>query len=339
MKKLLVVLFIAVFVCTARPALAEHWAETIDTVNGPVEVNVSISQPEITALPIYEVVYRSFTMEEMRQAFPQADIFMEDTGALVVQGDLGGKIYPIDPDRCAWAEWPEDSDWAEAATESRQEVERWLQARLSGLYEGGRTSLWTRGVFAHSRTWRKGKSGELLEPVSDHGYYDFYMERAMDGITVFDNFFFDRDTPKNAGPHAESVQMTYYDENNWTVLLTDFEIVRTAARDVPMLPLDAIKETLRTFISTGHLREIYRMELCYVPMWSDGRDSIITVPAWVVHGEYHEAAKAPNYEGADDYLRTLGGYPLVIPAQTGQALDGRDTNPNRWLASTYLPEW
>ena len=351
MKKLLVVLFIVVFVCAAQPARAdmlpvgqlphaERWTETVDTVNGPVEVNVFISLPEITALPIYEVVYRPFTMEEMRQAFPRANIIIEDTGAFVRQGDLGGMICPIDPDQCAWADWPEDSDYAEAVVESKQDVERKLQARLNGLYGGGRTSLWTRGVIAHSRTWRKARTGELLEPVNEHGYYDFYLELALDGVTVFDQVYFNRDNPKNSGPHAESVQMTYYDENNLTVSLTDFELIRTVAQDAPILPLEEIKATLRTFISAGYLREIYRMELCYLPMWSDNRDSIMTVPAWVVHGEYHEAAKAPDYEDTDNYyLRTLGGYALVIPAQTGQALDARDANPNRWLASTYLTEW
>ena len=354
MKKLLVVLLIlmvTVFSCAENSALAEMlpvgqlppsetWTENIETVNGPITVDITISLPEITRLPIYEVAYRQFKEEELKKFFPQATINILDTGALVIQGEPGNKIYPIDPDDCAWTDWPENGDYAEAATESKQDVENMLQALWCGIYDGGHTSIWTRGVYTHSRTWRKEKNGELVEPVNEHGYYNFHLERAIDGITVFDQLFFQRDDQRNSGPHTESMTLCYYDENNFDVQLSGFEIVRTMAEDVPILPFDTIKETLRTLISTGHLREIYRMELCYLPMWSDTRDSIITVPAWVVYGEYHETAKAPSYEDTDSYyLRVLGGFPLVLPAQMGQVIDYADANPNRWLASTYLTEW
>lgn len=353
MKKLLVVLFAlmtAVFPCAEHSARAdtlhvrqlppsETWTETVETVNGPVQVDLTISLPDITMLPVYEVAYRSFKEDELIELFPQAEIDIFDTGALVMQGDPGSKIYPIDPDYCAWTDWPENSDVAEAAAESKQDVEDMMQALLHSVYDGSLTAFWMRGVYTHSRTWCKDETGELVEPVNEHGYYDLYLERAIDGITVFDNLFFDRDDQRNSGPHAESMTLCYYDENNFQVLLSDFEIVQTISEDVPILPFDTIKSTLRTLISTGHLREIYRMELCYLPMWSDTRDSIITVPAWVVHGEYHEVANAPGYEDTDSYfLRTLGGFPLVIPAQTGQVIDYADTSPNRWLASTYLKE-
>ena len=40
----------------------------------------------------------------------------------------------------------------------------------------------------------------------------------------------------------------------------------------------------------------------------------------------------------DDYQRFIGGYPLLIPAQTGRVIDYADASPERWIATTYLPE-
>lgn len=350
MRKLLVVLLAILAVMTAWPARAEmvtvgqmprgeRWTETVETVNGPVRVDVTISLPELERLPVYEVARRQFTADELRRCFPQAEMDLQEAGAVVTRGDPSGMIYPIYPDRCVWTGWPEGGDYAEAAPESRRDVEEKLRAMWEGLY-GGQTSLWTRGISAYSRTWQRERSGELAEPVSEHGYYNLYLELALDGVTVYDDLFFNRDGGGVSGPHAEHPQAQYYDENNFQVLLTDMEIVRVIAQDVPILPLEAIRETLRVLISTGHLREIYRMELCYLPMWSDDRGGIVTVPAWVVHGEYHEAAKAPGDEDTDSYyLRTMGGYALVIPAQTGQVIDYADASARRWLASTYLTEW
>lgn len=354
MKKLLVVLLVlltSMIPCVACSAQAEMmpigqmsssetWTEIMDTVNGPVQIDVTISLPDVTALPIYEVVYRDFTQDELKRVFPQAEIAIFDHNAMIAQGDFAAKVYPIAPDDCTWDEWPADGDRAENAPDSKQDVENMLQELWPGLYGGRQTSVWTRGMYAHSRTWRKGRLGELVEPVSEHGYYSCHLELAVNDVTVYNDLFFERDRPGDVGPHAEDGMLDYYDADNYQLLLSDLEIIRTIAEDAPLLPVEAIKYALRPLISTGHLREIYRIELCYVPMWSDARDSMITVPAWVVHGEYHDLARAPSYDDTDDYyLRTFGGCPLVIPAQTGKVIDYTDSSRERWLASTYLTEW
>lgn len=351
MKRLLaalMILIITLSTCIEQSALAEMlpvgqlphseaWTETIETINGSIQVDITLSLPDITALPIYEVTYRLFNEDELKSIFPDAQIYINETNALIQQGSFSAHIYPIAPDSCAWADWPENGDYAEAATESKQDVEAMMQALLRGIYNDQQTSVWTRGSTAHSRTWRKARNGELVEPLTEHGYYDYFLELAIDGITVCDQIWFDRDRPGDLGPHAEKIVCSYYDEDNYEIMLTDIDVLNLILDDAPIMPIESVKEVLRTLIRTGHLREIYRIELCYLLMWSDDRSSIITVPAWVIHGEYHENASAANYEETDNYfLRTLGGSPLVIPAQTGILLDYTNPNTNRWLASTYL---
>ena len=63
------------------------------------------------------------------------------------------------------------------------------------------------------------------------------------------------------------------------------------------------------------------------------------MPAWVLWGEYHDDASAPGQqEPPDFYQAMLGGYTVVIPAQTGKVLDHAEAGMDRWLASTYLAE-
>lgn len=315
------------------------WVETVDTVNGPVDINTSFKVPNASILPIYEVAYRVFREEELNCIFPGAQIGIGETDILIQQGNFSSSVYPVAPDACTWPDWPLDSDYAEGVSFSKQEVADMLQDVWQTLYCKGNTSVWIRGATAHSRTWRKDREGELVEPLSEHGYYEYYFELDIDGITVYDDLHFDHDRLGDNGPSAERIVCSYYDEDNYQIIFKDIDVLNRILDDAPIMPIESIKEALRTVIITGHLREIYRIELCYLLMWTDGRSGIITVPAWVVHGEYHENASAANYEEPDNYyLHTLGGYPLIIPAQTGILLDYAYPGSNRWLASSYLKE-
>lgn len=156
---------------------------------------------------------------------------------------------------------------------------------------------------------------------------------------MVDTVCFDQDDAKCHGPHTEQPQLHYYDDEHFTLCLSGYRVVEVLREDAPMLPFPAIAQEIGRLAASGHLRAVYRMALCYVPMWSDDGQGIVTVPAWVLWGEYHDDASAPSQqEPPDFYQAMLGGYTVVIPAQTGKALDHAEAGMDRWLASTYLTE-
>lgn len=317
----------------------DNWRQTFDTVNGPVMIDVAIQLPDRDTLPLLELGFHSFAEDDLAEALPQALIHVDSLRAMVQMGDFAARVYPQSASRCGWTAWPPESEYAENVSLSRAELEQHVLQLVHQLSLPDATDYQVTGVVAHSRTWLVDQDDTPVEPLNDHGYYDAHLQTSVNGVSVIDSFSFDHDNEKLHGPHVEAPQMSYFDDQNYTLCLSGYQITNVLAEDCPLLPFAAIQQEVERLIATGHLREIYRFELCYVPMWADDGQAIVTVPAWVIWGEYHEKATAPtNQEPAGYYQRVIGGYPLVIPAQTGKALDYTNQSRDRWTASTYLTE-
>ena len=317
----------------------DTWRQTFETVNGPVTIDVVIQLPDREALPLVELGFHSFAEDDLAAACPQALVDADPLRAMVQMGDFAACVYPESASRCGWTAWPPESEYAENVSLSRTELEQRVLQLLHQLSLPDATDYQVTGVIAHSRTWLVDQDDTPVEPLNDHGYYNAYLQTTIHGVSVMNSFSFDHDNETLHGPHVEAPQMNYFDDQNYTLYLSGYQISKVLAEDCPLLPFAAILKEVERLVATGHLREIYRFELCYVPMWADDGKAIVAVPAWVIWGEYHEKATAPtNHEPAGYYQKVIGGYPLVIPAQTGKSLDYTNQSKDRWTASTYLTE-
>lgn len=322
-----------------REEIPSPWRQTFDTVNGPVTIDTEILLPDRDTIPVVSLAFHTFPEDALADAFPQAQVDADPLRSMVLMGDFAGCIYPAQASRCGWLPWPAEAEYAENAAVSRNalaERARQLVNRLP-LPEG--MAYRTAGVVAHGRTWLVDRQDTPVRPLNDHGYYDLYLETTVLGLPVMDTFRFDRDDEKCHGPCAEQPQLHYYDDADYTLCLSGYRVEAVLQEDSPMLPFTAIAREIGRLAAAGHLRAVYRMALCCVPMWADDGQGMVAVPAWVLWGEYCEDPSAPGLRESPDFYRArLGGYAVVIPAQTGRALDCADAGGDRWLASAYLTE-
>lgn len=322
-----------------KSELPNAWQQTFDTVNGAVIIDTVIQTPDRDTIPLIELNPYLFHAEELATVFQNAYIDVDTVRCMVQIGDFASCVYPKKVSQCGWTTWSPESEYAEDISLSRTELKHYIHQLLKQLTIPDETDYYVTGVVAHSRTWLVDQNDMPVEPLNDHGYYDVYLQTKINDISIIDSFCFNQDNDKLHGPHIEAPQMRYFDDQNYTLYLSGYQISNVLAEDCPLLPFAAIQQEVEQLIATGHLREIYRFELCYVPMWSDDGQDIVAMPAWVIWGEYHEKATAPtNQEPAGYYQKVIGGYPLVIPAQTGKVLDYTNQSKDRWTASTYLTE-
>lgn len=320
-----------------REDIPSFWHQTFDTVNGPVSIGTDILLPDRDTIPVVALAFHTFSEDVLAEAFPQAWTDAAPRRSMVQVGDFAACIYPEQASRCGWLPWPAGAEYAENAAISRDALAE-RAAQLTGrlaLPEG--TAYRIAGIVAHSRTWLVDRQDTPIRPLNDHGYYDLYLQTTVLGLPVVDTVCFDRDDEQCHGPHAEQPQLRYYDDEHFTLCLSGYRAEAVLQEDSPMQPFAAIAREIGRLVASGHLRAVYRMALCYVPMWSDDRQGMVALPAWVLWGEYHDDASAPaQQEPPDDFQAALGGYPIVIPAQTGRALDYAGAGGDRWLASSYL---
>lgn len=312
------------------------WTRDFDTVNGPVTIDVAIQLPARDTIPLLELEPLCFEASEIAALFPGARIDMDAARCFVQMGDFGACVYPSE---VSWAMWPTETGDAENADLSREDLGQQLQRLLGQIDLPEGAGYQVLGILGQSRTWLVDKKNTPIRPLNDHGSYTAYLRPQVYGISLFDSWGFDQDSERLRGPGGEQPQLLYYDTENFNLLLSGYRPTRVLLEDCPLLPFEEIVREIGRLAESGHLRQIYRMELCYLPMWSEGQTSIVTVPAWALWGEYHETATAEaNQAPVDEYQRTIGGYPLLIPAQTGRVIDYADASPERWTATTYLPE-
>ena len=322
-----------------REDIPSAWHQTFDTVNGPVTIDTDILLPDRDTLPIASLAFHTFPEETLNEAFPQARTEADPLRTMVLMGDFAGCIYPAQVSRCGWLPWPAGAEYAENAAISRDALAERAAQLLGRLPLPEGMAYQPAGIVAHGRTWLVDQHDTPIRPLNDHGYYDLYLQATVLGLPVVDTVCFDQDDAKCHGPHTEQPQLHYYDDEHFTLCLSGYRVTEVLQADSPMLPFPAIAQEIGQLTASGHLRAVYRMALCCVPMWSDDGQGIVTVPAWVLWGEYHDDASAPGQqEPPDFYQAMLGGYTVVIPAQTGKVLDHAEAGMDRWLASTYLTE-
>ena len=322
-----------------REDIPSAWHQTFDTVNGPVTIDTDILLPDRDTLPIASLAFHTFPEETLNEAFPQARTEADPLRTMVLMGDFAGCIYPAQVSRCGWLPWPAGAEYAENAAISRDALAERAAQLLGRLPLPEGMAYQPAGIVAHGRTWLVDQHDTPIRPLNDHGYYDLYLQATVLGLPVVDTVCFDQDDAKCHGPHTEQPQLHYYDDEHFTLCLSGYRVTEVLQADSPMLPFPAIAQEIGRLAASGHLRAVYRMALCCVPMWSDDGQGIVTVPAWVLWGEYHDDASAPGQqEPPDFYQAMLGGYTVVIPAQTGKVLDHAEAGMDRWLASTYLTE-
>lgn len=322
-----------------REDIPSAWHQTFDTVNGPVTIDTDILLPDRDTLPIASLAFHTFPEETLNEAFPQARTEADPLRTMVLMGDFAGCIYPAQVSRCGWLPWPAGAEYAENAAISRDALAERAAQLLGRLPLPEGMAYQPAGIVAHGRTWLVDQHDTPIRPLNDHGYYDLYLQATVLGLPVVDTVCFDQDDAKCHGPHTEQPQLHYYDDEHFTLCLSSYRVTEVLQADSPMLPFPAIAQEIGQLTASGHLRAVYRMALCCVPMWSDDGQGIVTVPAWVLWGEYHDDASAPGQqEPPDFYQAMLGGYTVVIPAQTGKVLDHAEAGMDRWLASTYLTE-
>lgn len=316
--------------------IPDLWTEDFETPNGPVTIRVAIGLPARDTLPLLELEPLRLDASALSALFPDATIDGDASRCFVQMGDFGACVYPA---KGNWAVWPTETGDAENAELSGDALRLRLKRVLQRLSLPDGVGYQVLGVLGQSRTWLVDKQNAPVRPLNDHGYYAAYLRAQAYGISLFDGWSFDADSERLRGPSGEQPQLLYYDSENFQLLLSGYRPVRTLLEDCPLLPFEEIAAEIGRLVESGHLRRIDRMELCYLPMWADEGASIVTVPAWVLWGEYHENASAEsNPAPADAYQRAVGGYPLLIPAQTGRAIDYADNGTERWTAAAYLPE-
>lgn len=320
-----------------KSELPNTWRQTFDTVNGSVIIDTVIQTPERDTIPLVELYPYLFRADELATVFQEAYIDVDTVRSMVQMGNFASCVYPEKVSQCGWTAWPPESEYAENVSLSRTELKQRVHHLLQQLTIPDETDYCVMGIVAHSRTWLVDQNDMPAEPLNDHGYYDVYLQSKINDLSIIDSFCFNQDNDKLHGPHIETPQMSYFDDQNYTFYLSGYHVSKVLWTDCPMLPFAIIQNEIERLVVTGHLREIYRFELCYIPMWSDDGKTIIAIPAWVIWGEYHEeATTSTNQEPAGYYQKVIGGYPLVIPAQTGKALDYTNQSKERWTASTYL---
>ena len=322
-----------------RDDIPSAWHQTFDTVNGPVTIDTDILLPDRDTIPVAALAFHTFPEDALADAFPQAQTEADSLRTMVQAGDFAACIYPELASRCGWLPWPAGAEYAENAAISRDALSERAAQLLSRLPLPEGMAYRPAGIVAHGRTWLVDQHDTPVRPLNDHGYYDLYLQTTVLGIPVADAFCFDQDDAKCHGPHTEQPQLHYYDDEHFTLCLSGYRVVEVLREDAPMLPFSSIAQEIGRLVASGHLRAVYRMALCCVPMWSDDGQGIVAVPAWVLWGEYCEDPSAPGQQEPPDFYQTiLGGYTVVIPAQTGKALDHAEAGMDRWLASTYLTE-
>lgn len=322
-----------------KESIPTSWKQTFESINGPVTIDVDVLLPERDTLPVVELERYAYPTDELAAVFPQAQIDVDPARCMIQAGSFADCVYPEQPSSCGWVSWPAESEYAENFGLSRTELEQFTENLLHQLQIPASTDYKIKGVIAHSRTWLVDKNDNPIKPLNEHGYFDVYLQTSVHGLSVFDSFCFDQDNDRLHGPCVEMPQMHYFDDQNYSLCLSGYCVSRIRQEDSPILPFLVIQNEIEQLIVSGHLRAIYRLELCYVPMWSDDGKGIITVPAWVLWGEYHEKPSAASNQIPPDYYQAvIGGHAVVIPAQTGSMLNYMEYDQNRWLASTYLLE-
>lgn len=322
-----------------REDIPSVWHQTFDTVNGPVTISTDILLPDRDTIPVAALAFHTFPEDALANAFPQARTEADPLRSMVQMGDFAACIYPEQVSRCGWLPWPAGAEYAENAAISRDALSERTAQLLGRLPLPEGMAYRPAGIVAHGRTWLVDQHDTPVRPLNDHGYYDLYLQTTVLGIPVADTFCFDQDDAKCHGPHTEQPQLHYYDDEHFTLCLSGYRVVEVLREDAPMLPFTSIAQEIGRLVASGHLRAVYRMALYCVPMWSDDGQGIVAVPAWVLWGEYCEDPSAPGQQEPPGFYQVcLDGYAVVIPAQTGKALDYRETDGNRWLASTYLTE-
>lgn len=322
-----------------KESISTSWTQTYESVNGPVTIDVDVLLPERDTLPVAELKRCVFQTDQFAAVFPQAQIDADPARCMVYVGSFADAVYPEKDSVCGWVSWPAEADYAENHHVSRTELKQLAESLLQQLPVPSATDYQIQDIIAHSRTYLVDQKDQPIRPLNEHGYYDLYLQTRVYGISVFDSFCFDRDDDQLHGPMVEMSQMHYYDDQNFTLCLSGYCVLKVRQEDSPVLPFSSIRKEMERLIVSGHLRSISRLELCYVPMWSDDGKGIVTVPAWVLWGEYHEnPSAASNPFSPGDAPESMGNSVFVIPAQTGTMLDSTEQSRNRWLASTYLLE-
>lgn len=319
--------------------IPSSWKQTFESINGPVTIDVDVLLPEGDTLPIAELERCAFQTDELAAVFPQAQIATDPAMCMIQTGSFADAVYPEKPSVCGWEPWPAEAEYAENHSVSRTELEQYMENLLQQLHSPLSTDYQIKGIVAHSRTWLVDQNDTLIKSLNQHGYYDLYLQIKVCGISVFDSFCFDRDDDQLHGPSVEMPQLHYFDDQNYILCLSGYRVLKVRQDDSPVLPFSAVRNEIERLIVSGHLRSISSLELCYVPMWSDDGKGIVTVPAWVLWGEYHEnPSAASNPVSSDGDSAVIGSHVIIIPAQTGTMLNQAEQSRNRWLASAYLTE-
>lgn len=232
------------------------------------------------------------------------------------------------------------TSYAEDNPLSMQEAFAFIQGKLSFVL-GSDVSLYPLHG-AGTDTPRLKKTGERLY---DHGQYGFRLMQLIRGIPVMagvDNLYFASNGPALGDfmPFFH-VDATVYSENSYSVHANLIEETAIIHEDIPLLPFEAVKPAVEDLIKRGHIRDIYKISLCYIPFHNENDlgNSYILAPAWGINCAFMRTAEQVPYAGgwAEPYWHSDTCRLIAINAQTGKLFDPFETDERRMLAPVIIP--
>jgi len=234
--------------------------------------------------------------------------------------------------------------WADIYAEdnplSMQEAFAFIQEKVSFVFSGDVPLYPLYG--AGTDTPRLKKTGERLY---DHGQYEFRLMQLIRGIPVMadvDNLYFPSNGPALGDymPYFR-VDATVYSEDSYSVDATLIQETAIIHEDIPLFPFETVKPVVEDLIKQGHIRDIYKISLCYIPFHNqyDLGNSYMLLPAWGVTCEFMRTAEQAPYAGgwAEPYWHSDTCRQIVINAQTGKLFDPFETDERRMLAPVISP--
>lgn len=239
-----------------KESIPTSWAQTFESVNGPVTIQTDVLVSEQDTIPVVELEYYSFQTDELAALIPQAQIDVDPARCMIQVGNFADNVYPEQPSVCGWVSWPAEAEYAEGLGLSRTELKQYIENLLQQLHIPMYIEYKIQGIVAHSRTWLVDKHDNPIKPLNDHGYYDVYLQSRVCGLSVFDSFYFDQDNGKLHGSCVEMSQMHYFDEQNFTLCLSGYCVSKVRQEDSTVLPFSSIQNEIERMIVSGHLRAI-----------------------------------------------------------------------------------
>lgn len=315
-----------------RQAAAEGWHETITAHGREIAVALDIAVPAVDALPVLRVRAKNPLPDIPRERYTE---YHCEPG--YVRGTVGD-LYAEEPPYGANTKEPslyagEAIDWDATAEENpttageayallRQEIETAFGAETLDTFVPEMVTANTRIYYMDNAT---GYPSD--DPFSEMGGLSIDCGGYVHGIRISGQVMYDGGNGRAVPPWGASLYLDSPSQYGFSI--SALEVVEVIAEDIPIRPLEDVKDTYRTLIAAGQLRHPQSLTLAYA-MYADPQEDGIAwlIPTWMCEGEFFERAADERiifdgeemplvYTSYADAQRLVPTDPLAMPMWTG----------------------